>query len=281
MNEIIEKENKIENMIYEIRGVQIMLDSDLAKLYECANGTKTINQAVKRHINKFPERYMFQLTKEELNDICGPKVGPQISKSRVLPFVFTEQGVASIATILHTRVADEISMRIIDAFIYMRRYLSSDNKNTILLNHETRILKLEESFNKFNNKCNSIIYEGKIYDAYSIMLDILNEAKEEIIIIDNYVNKELLDTLRKIDKKIIILSKNIDDELVKKYKIQYKNVIFINNNPFHDRYIVLDRKEVYVSGMSLKDIGKKYTYINKVNESIFISELLKRINDVL
>lgn len=186
-----------------------------------------------------------------------------------------------LATILHTRVADEISMRIIDAFIYMRRYLSSDNKNTILLNHETRILKLEESFNKFNNKCNSIIYEGKIYDAYSIMLDILNEAKEEIIIIDNYVNKELLDTLRKIDKKIIILSKNIDDELVKKYKIQYKNAIFINNNPFHDRYIVLDRKEVYVSGMSLKDIGKKYTYINKVNESIFISELLKRINDVL
>ena len=161
-----------------------------------------------------------------------------------------------LATILHTRVADEISMRIIDAFIYMRRYLSSDNKNTILLNHETRILKLEESFNKFNNKCNSIIYEGKIYDAYSIMLDILNEAKEEIIIIDNYVNKELL------DKKIIILSKNIDDELVKKYKIQYKNVIFINNNPFHDRYIVLDRKEVYVSGMSLKDIGK--------NTAIFI-----------
>ena len=284
MSETIEKENKIESMIYEIRGVQVMLYSDLAKLYECANGTKSINQAVKRHLNKFPQRYMFQLNKIEYENLKSQTGTTRLSNYggvRKLPFVFTEQGVAMLATILHTSVADEISMRIIDAFVYMRKYLSNDTKNNILINHEERILKLEKSFDKFSNKDLSIIYEGKIYDAYSIMLDIFNEAKEEIIVVDNYVNKELLDVLRNINKNIIILSKNIGNELKMKYERQYTNSVFIENNPFHDRYIILDRKEVYVSGMSLKDLGKKYTYINKVNEEIFIRELLKRLNDML
>ena len=277
MNDII-KEEKIENMIYEIRGKQVMLDSDLARLYECSNGTKTINQAVKRHINKFPERYMFQITSEEFQKICGPNLGPQKNKVRTLPYVFTEQGVAMLATILRTPVADIMSMQIIDAFVYMRKYLSSSNKDSMLVNHESRILKLEESFDKMSSKQTSIIYDGKIYDAYSILIDILNSAKEEIIIIDNYANKDLLDMLRSINKNIIILSKNLDSILLKKYNSQYNNISFINNNPLHDRYIILDRKDVYVSGMSLKDIGKKYSYIYKINEELFIDELLKRVD---
>lgn len=275
MNDII-KEEKIENMIYEIRGKQVMLDSDLARLYECSNGTKTINQAVKRHINKFPERYMFQITSEEFQKICGPNLGPQKNKVRTLPYVFTEQGVAMLATILRTPVADIMSMQIIDAFVYMRKYLSSSNKDSMLINHENRILKLEESFDKMSSKQTSIIYDDKIYDAYSILIDILNSAKEEIIIIDNYANKDLLDMLRSINKNIIILSKNLDSILLKKYNSQYNNISFINNNPLHDRYIILDRKDVYVSGMSLKDIGKKYSYIYKINEELFIDELLKK-----
>lgn len=265
-------------MIYEIRCKQVMLDSDLARLYECSNGTKTINQAVKRHINKFPERYMFQITSEEFQKICGPKLGPQKNKVRTLPYVFTEQGVAMLATILRTPVADIMSMQIIDAFVYMRKYLSSSNKDSMLVNHENRILKLEESFDKLSSKQTSIIYDGKIYDAYSILIDILNSAKEEIIIIDNYANKELLDMLRTINKNIIILSKNLDSVLLKKYNNQYSNISFINNNPLHDRYIILDRKDIYVSGMSLKDIGKKYSYIYKINEELFIDELLKRVD---
>ena len=224
---------------------------------------------------------MFQLTEDEFLNICGPNLGPQASKSRTLPHVFTEQGVAMLATILHTKVADEISMKIIDAFVYLRKYLSNDSKNNILINHEERILKLEESFNKFSSKDKTIIYEGKIYDAYSVLLDIFNDSNEEIIIIDNYTNKELLDTLRNIEKRIIIISNNIDKELKKKYEKQYTNITFKNNNPFHDRYIILDRKEVYISGMSLKDLGKKYTYINKVNEEIFIRELLRQIDDMI
>lgn len=283
MDKVVENQ-RVDNLIYEIRGTEVMLDSDLARLYECVNGTKTINQAVKRHINKFPERYMFQLTKEEylsLKSQMGTSKVSSVGGVRKLPYVFTEQGVAMLATILHTKVADVISMKIIDAFIYMRKYLSRENSNNILISHEERILKLEESFNKFSNKQKSIIYEGKIYDAYSILLDIFNETKDEIIIIDNYINKEFLDILRYVDKKIIIMSKNYNEELIKKYKSQYKNIMLINDNSFHDRYIILDRKEVYTSGMSLKDIGKKYSYINKINESIFIVELLKRVSNVL
>lgn len=228
MNDIIKEE--IENMIYEIRGKQVMLDSDLARLYECSNGTKTINQAVKRHINKFPERYMFQLDKEEylnLKSQFGTSSLNNYGGVRKLPFVFTEQGVAMLATILRTPVADIMSMQIIDAFVYMRKYLSSSNKDSMLVNHENRILKLEESFDKLSSKQTSIIYAGKIYDAYSILIDILNSAKEEIIIIDNYANKELLDMLRTINKNIIILSKNLDSVLLKKYNNQYSNISFI------------------------------------------------------
>ncbi len=179
MNELI-KQEKIENLIYEIRGKQVMLDSDLARLYECANGTKSINLAVKRHINKFPEQYMFQVNEEEFVNICGPNLGPQ-NKKRFLPYVFTEQGFAMLATVLKTPVADSISMKIIDAFVYMRKYISNDliKNNDILVNHENRILKLEESFNKLSSKQDSIIFEDKIYDAYSILLDIFNIAKKK------------------------------------------------------------------------------------------------------
>ncbi|MCI7558958.1 MAG: ORF6N domain-containing protein [Clostridium sp.] len=280
MNEITETE-KIENMIYEIRGKQVMLDYDLARLYECKNGTKSINQAVKRNLNKFPERYMFKLTEEEFNIICGPNLGPQKSKTRTLPYVFTEQGVAMLATILRTSVADIVSMKIIDAFVYMRKYLTYNNKDSLILNHEERILKLEESFNKLSAKQNSIIYEGCIYDSYSLLLDILNEAYEEIIIFDNYANKELFDILKNINKKIYVISKNLDNILINKYSKQYSNVTFINNDLFHDRYIILDRKTVYVSGMSLKDLGKKYSYMYKMNEKIFINDLVSRIEILL
>ena len=280
MNEITETE-KIENMIYEISGKQVMLDSDLARLYGCKSGTKEVNQAVKRNLNKFPERYMFKLTEEEFNIICGPKLGPQKSKTRTLPYVFTEQGVAMLATILHTSVADIVSMKIIDAFVYMRKYLTYNNKDSIILNHEERILKLEESFDKLSAKQNSIIYEGCIYDSYSLLLDILNEAYEEIIIVDNYANKELFDILKNINKKIYVISKNLDNILINKYSKQYSNVTFINNDLFHDRYIILDRKAVYVSGMSLKDLGKKYSYMYKMNERIFINDLVSRIEILL
>ena len=282
MNEITETE-KIENMIYEIRGKQVMLDSDLARLYGCKNGTKEVNQAVKNNIEKFPERYCFQLNdfeKKILRSKC--LTAKSNSKSRTNPRVFTEQGIYMLATVLKSKNATNMTLFIMDAFVYMKKYILNDSLNSkMLTNHEERILRLEESFDKLSAKQNSIIYEGCIYDSYSLLLDILNEAHEEIIIVDNYANKELFDILKNINKKIYVISKNLDNILINKYSKQYSNVTFINNDLFHDRYIILDRKTVYVSGMSLKDLGKKYSYMYKMNEKIFINDLVSRIEILL
>ena len=282
MNEITETE-KIENMIYEIRGKQVMLDSDLARLYGCKNGTKEVNQAVKNNIEKFPERYCFQLNDFEKKILRSKFLTTKSnSKSRTNPRVFTEQGIYMLATVLKSKNATNMTLFIMDAFVYMKKYILNDSLNSkMLTNHEERILRLEESFDKLSAKQNSIIYEGCIYDSYSLLLDILNEAYEEIIIVDNYANKELFDILKNINKKIYVISKNLDNILINKYSKQYSNVTFINNDLFHDRYIILDRKTVYVSGMSLKDLGKKYSYMYKMNEKIFINDLVSRIEILL
>lgn len=282
MDEITETE-KIENMIYEISGKQVMLDSDLARLYGCKNGTKEVNQAVKNNIEKFPERYCFQLNDFEKKILRSKFLTTKSnSKSRTNPRVFTEQGIYMLATVLKSKNATNMTLFIMDAFVFMKKYILNDSLNSkMLTNHEERILKLEESFNKLSAKQNSIIYEGCIYDSYSLLLDILNEAYEEIIIVDNYANKELFDILKNINKKIYVISKNLDNILINKYSKQYSNVTFINNDLFHDRYIILDRKTVYVSGMSLKDLGKKYSYMYKMNEKIFINDLVSRIEILL
>ncbi len=276
-------------MIYEVRGKQVMLDRDLAKLYECANGTKTINLAVKRHIKRFPERFMFQLTKEEakeiysrfqvetLNDLRGSNI-------KYLPYVFTEQGVAMLATILRTKVAEDVSVRIMDAFVEMRKYINNNlieqaYINKLVIKDHERINLLEETFYKLEEKTkiNSLFFEGQIYDAYSLLIDILNKSNEEIIIIDNYAGKELLDILKDIDRKITIISKNISVELVKKYLSQYVNVRFINNDSFHDRFIIVDKMILYHCGSSFKDLGKKCFAINMIEDKNILDNLLKKI----
>lgn len=282
MNEINNSIN-IENLIYELRGKQVMLDSDLARLYECKNGTKEVNQAVKNNIDKFPERYCFQLNNEEVNVLQTKILTAKLStKSRINPRVCTEQGVYMLATVLKSKRASAMALYIMDAFVLMKKVISTEYvNNSILVNHENRILKLEESFEKISSNKYSIVYEGKIYDSYSLLLNIFNEANDEIIIIDNFANKELFDTLRSINKKIKIFSKNLDEILIKKYNEQYSNINFFHCNLFHDRYIILDRKFVYISGMSLKDIGKKYSYIYKMNEKLFVDELILKVVELI
>ena len=172
-NEIVN--SNIKNMIYEIRGKQIMLDSDLAKLYECKNGTKSINLAVKRHINRFPERFMFQLTKKEYYHILRfQNETLELNKgkySKFLPYAFTEQGVAMLATILKTEKAEEVSIQIMDAFIAMRHYISNnivEQKfiNNMVLKHDNDIKILQDTFNSFTPQINHIFFEGQIYDAF-------------------------------------------------------------------------------------------------------------------
>jgi hypothetical protein len=282
MNEVIEQPN-IETMIYEIRGKQVMLDSDLAKLYQCKNGTKSINLAVNRNKNKFPDDFYFQITKEEFyrilrfqNETLELKQGKY---SKYLPYVFTEEGIAMLASVLNTNIADEVSVKIMRAFVIMRRYITTDlsKNNNILINHENRILKLEESFEKLEEKqeINHIFFDGQIYDAYSLLIDILSKAKSEIIIIDNYAGKELLDITKNIKVRIIIVSSNINDILKKKYEEQYRNVEFINNNLFHDRFIIIDKVTLYHCGSSFKDLGKKCFAINKIEDKQYLNLLLE------
>ena len=291
MNEIIVKDNiKIENLIYEIRGKQVMLDSDLAMLYGCKNGTKSLNLAVKRHINRFPERFMFQLTKEEYSSIYSRFQFETLNKNnqkqglniKYLPYVFTEQGVAMLSAILKTDVAEEISIKIMDAFVAMKNIINTsliEQKyiNSLVLEHDNEIRLLQESFNKLSTKekINHIFYNGQIYDAYSLLIDILNKAKKEIIIIDNYAGKELFDITKDIKVNIKIYTKNIDEISKKKYMQEYSNIEIITTDIFHDRFIILDNKELYNLGSSLKDIGKKCTSINRIEDSTILKEVRK------
>ena len=252
MNNIVkDKDLKIENMIYEIRDKQVMLDSDLAKLYQCANGTKSINLAVKRHVNRFPERFMFQLTKDEYYNLLrfqSETLEFERGKfSKYLPYAFTEQGVAMLATVLKTDIAEEVSIRIMDAFVAIKKYISDgllEQKyiNKLVLEDHEKIKVLEESFNKMDDKNNNLFFMGKIYDAYSLLIDIFNESKNEIIIIDNYIDKYILDVLSKTNKKIKIITNKYNNQDYNKYKAQYKNVDLLINNTFHDRFIIIDRK---------------------------------------
>ena len=277
--------NSFKNMIYEIRGQLVMLDSDLAKLYGCANGTKTINQAVNRNSDLFPNDFYFKLTTDEYLEVLRSQAGTLNIKrgtfSKYNVGVFTEQGVAMLATILKTKIAKEINLGIMRAFVMMRKYISKTliNSNTIINNHENRIQKLEETFNKLEVKKEHLFFDGQIYDAYSLLIHILNVAKKEIIIIDNYAGIELFDILKDVKCKIKIITKNTSEELIKKYNKQYDNVEVIKNDMFHDRFIIIDENVLYHSGASFKDLGKKCFSITKLNDIEIISNLLSRIKN--
>lgn len=293
MTDLIIKDNiKIEDLIYEVRGKQVMLDSDLAILYGCKNGTKSINLAVKRHINRFPERFCFKLTEEESKNFWFQL---ETKKDNIetrggkydRPYAFTEQGVAMLSAVLRTEVAEEVSIKIMDAFVAMRKYISSnliEQKyiNNMVLKHEESINLLQESFEKLEikekEKINHIFFEGQIYDAYSLMIDILGSAKEEIIIIDNYAGKKLFDLLRGIGVGIKIYSKNFDLELIKKYNSQYSNISTFIHNGFHDRFIILDKSILYHCGSSFKDLGVKCFAINKVDNQFLLECILSYLD---
>ena len=292
MNSLTVNNKNITNMIYEIRGKQVMLDSDLAILYECKNGTKSINLAVKRHINRFPERFMFKLTEEESKifwfQIETKKIKTETRGGKYnMPYVFTEEGVAMLATILKTDVAEKVSIAIMDAFVLMRKYISNELIEQKFINRQvlknTEDIKLlQESFNKFEEKrkSNEIYFNGQIYDAYSKILDIIKEAKKELIIVDNYADKSMLDMIRNVNVNTTIICKEnclLKEMDIEKYNKQYSNLKVIYNNTFHDRYIIIDKKIIYHCGTSLNHIGSKTFSINKLEDKEVIEALLNKI----
>ena len=287
----LKEELNIENMIYEIRGKQVMLDSDLAKLYQCKNGTKSINLAVNRNVKKFPNDFYFQLTNNETENLRfhfeTSNSTTNYGGKRYNPYAFTEQGVAMLATVLHTPVAAEVSVNIMRAFVKMRKIISSnliEQKyiNELVIKDNERINLLEESFLKLEEKekINHIFYEGQIYDAYSLLIDIFKEAKKEIIIIDNYADKSILDMITNLNVKVIIVTKKFNllkDIDIKKYNKQYHNLKVIYSDKFHDRFVILDKKVLYHSGASFKDLGNKCFAINKIEDNEYLKNILKKI----
>ena len=252
-----------------IQACHLVATGNLAKLYQCKNGTKSINLAVKRHINRFPKRFMFQLTEEVSNlgsrfqfETLNKNSQKQGLNIKYLSYVFTEQGVAMLSSILRTEVAEEISIAIMDAFVSMRKYISLNLleqkyiNNQVIKNTED-IKLLQESFKQFDERkqLNEIFFEGQIYDAYSLLVDILNTATKNIIIIDNYIDKKFLDICSKVKANIIIYTNKIDKNDLDKYNKQYNNIKVRISNSFHDRFMIIDNKTLYHSGASFKDLG--------------------------
>ena len=293
MNQL--EEIKIENLIYEIRGKQVMLDSDLAKLYQCKNGTKEINQAVKNNKIKFPERYAFRITDGEYNYLKSKHLTSNILStrggSRKGHTVFTEQGVAMLATILKTRVATEVSIQIMYTFVAMRKFISNNlieqnYMNQMLLKHDNDIKLLQESFSKFEEKriVNEIYFDGQIYDSYSKILDIMKEAKDKLIIVDGYADKTVLDMIKNLKCKIILIVKNkslISKLDVEKYNKQYNNLKIIYSDIFHDRYFIIDDNKIYHCGSSINHIGSKVFSINILEDEIVKQLLVDKIKQLI
>ena len=285
MNDIVLKDKiKIEDMIYEVRGKKVILDRDLAKLYNTE--TRVFMQAVKRNIKRFPENFMFQLSNEEFMNWRSHFV---ISKSDLMglrrpPYAFTEEGVAMLSGILNSKIAITINIQIIEAFITMRKYISSTlieqrYINNLVLEHEEKIKIVENTLSKFCDKNNHLFFKGQIYDAYSLLIDIINESENEIIIIDNYIDKNLLDILSKTKKNITIITNKYNNQDYDKYKMQYNNVKLIINNNFHDRFIIIDKKILYHCGASFKDLGKQCFEISKIEDTDILDKLLKKFKD--
>lgn len=262
-----------------------MLDSDLAKLYQCKNGTKTINLAVKRNINRFPDNFYFQLSDEDIK-ILRFQNETANHMTRTKPYVFTEQGIAMLATVLKTKVASNVSIKIMRTFVEMRKYINSsliEQKyiNNMVIKHEDEIKHLYESFDKMkeNTKVSTIFYDGEIYDAYSLLFKILNKAKSKIIIIDNYAGIELFDLIKEIKVKIIVYTKNVNNELLKKYNKEYNNLEIIKCELFHDRFIIIDNKILYHSGASFKDLGNKCFALSLIEDEKILKGLLKYMKE--
>ena len=293
MNEVVVKENiNIENMIHEIRGKSVMLDSDVAMLF--GYETKYLNRQVQRNINRFPKNYCFQLTIEEYENLRCQNVTSSLSDNyggrRYLPYVFTEYGITMLAGILKSEVAVKMSLKIVDTFIAMKKYISKDFlkqdyiKNMVI-KHDNDIKLLKESLSKLEEKkqINEIYFNGQIYDAYSKIIDILKEAKTEIIIIDAYADKSVLDLIRSLDINVtlIVKSKSLLTKVdIHKYNEQYNNLKVIYNDTFHDRYFILDKEKVYHSGTSLNRIGSKTFSINKIEDKLVIDNLIKNVNEL-
>ncbi len=289
MNELVLNDVKIENLIYEIRGKQVMLDFDLASLYNVE--TKRINEAVRNNPQKFPERFSFELSNDEYQNLRS-KFSTSSSTNnhggrRYNPRVFTEQGVAMLSTILKSPIAVQTSINIMDAFVHLRHYVTDkelriSNMETKIIEHDRNIKLLQESFSKLSEKqkVSEIYFNGQIFDAYSKILDIFKNAIVSLIIIDAYADNTLLDIIKRLNINVTIITKPnnlLTKQDIEKYNKQYHNLKVKYDNTFHDRYFILDNNIIYHCGASINRIGYKTFSINLINDKEIINALLNKV----
>ncbi len=279
----------IKNLIYTIRGKQVMIDSDVANIYHCE--TKYVNRVVKRNIERFPEEFCFQLNEDEFKVLRCQFVtlneNGRGQHRKYLPYVFTEQGIAMLSALLKSDVAVSVSVNIMKAFIEMRKFLMINGQvferltsvEHKLLEHDKKIDKVFNSLQLEENIKQRIFFDGQIYDAYSIIVDIIKKANKKILIIDNYVDDSVLKMLTKKSKnvEVVILTSdksNIQQIDIQKFNKEYPILKLAKTNKFHDRFIVIDNKEMYHLGASIKDLGKKCFGINKIEDMEIIEKII-------
>lgn len=258
-------------LIHEIRGVQVMLDRDLAGLYQVP--TKVLNQAVKRNSDRFPERFMFQLSKDELKDLRSQIVTSSYGGDRYRPHAFTEQGIAMLSAVLRSDVAVQVSLRIMDAFVAMRRALVTmapmltrleaieRRQITDQSRNEARFDEIFAKMSEGELPEHQIFYQGKFWDAKSLLIKFIRRAKKELMVIDAYPGVATLDMLAKRQRGVKIeLVTHSNGELAESdyeaFARQYGNFTKTLCGICHDRFIIVDRSEIYLIGASLKDAGR-------------------------
>jgi hypothetical protein len=301
--EILDYES-IQSKIYTVRGIQVMLDSDLARYYQVE--TKNLNKAVSRNAKRFPENFRFQLSKEEYeilrfqngtlrfdseNKIIKNEWGKH---SKYLPYVFTEQGVSMLSAVLRSDIAIEVSIKIIDSFVNMRKFLTQNGElfqrvNQIEKRQLAYEIKSDEQFDKIFQAIEEksikpkqgIFYNGQIFDAYTFISDLIKNTKQSLILLDNYIDESVLTLLSKNQNiNITIYTHSITKQLkldIDKYNSQYRSITLKKFDLSHDRFLIIDETDIYHIGASLKDLGKKWFAFSKMDKSSF--DLIKRLND--
>ena len=279
----------IQSRIFTFQGLQVMIDRDLAELYNVP--VKRLNEQVKRNIERFPESFRFQLTdKEKYELVANCDRFEKLKYSSVNPYAFTEQGVAMLSSVLRSKTAINISIRIMQAFVDMKKFINTNAGIFQRLDKvEQKLIQSDEYFNKLFNALENrsiepkqdIFFNGQIFDAYSFVSNLIRSANNSIILIDNYIDDTVLTLFakRKKDINVVILTKNINKQLsldLKKYNKQYPSVVLKEFAKAHDRFLIIDEKEVYHFGASLKDLGKKWFAFSKMDiSSVKVLDKLK------
>ena len=287
----------IEKLIYVIRDKQVMVDSDLAMLYQVETGA--LNRAVKRNIKRFPEDFRFQLTVKEYENLkCQSGISSMNENGyggrRTLPYVFTEQGISMLASVLHSEVAVNVSIGIMRAFVEMRRFIAN---NALLFerisNVELKQLeyqkqtdeKLEQIFeyiSEHEEASQKVFFDGQIYDAFSLIVSLIQKAEKEITLIDGYVDVGTLNLLSKKNENVSVTiytqkRTRLSKTDVENFNAQYPTLDVKYTKVFHDRFLILDRETAYHVGASLKDAGKKCFGINLIQDAGIIKDILQRL----